>query len=71
MSQAVLVLVHSKVIIFDFVLSGGLARRYEVLLKYLANRLAILVTNDVPVADLLIDSWVVDQGPVHHRRLLL
>ena len=44
------------------------------MLVHLANRDVVRVAHDVPVPDLLIDRWVVDQGAAsgsaHDRRLL-
>ena len=55
-------LVHREGIILDVVFAGGSVGWYECLFVLLANGLAELIPYDMPVPDLLVDRWVVDQG---------
>ena len=61
MRQVEIVLVHSKGIVFNRTFGDRLRRGGEWLLIDFAYRLAMLVPDDVPIPDLLINRWIVDQ----------
>ena len=58
-------LVHREIVIFNRVLRLNLAGGHECFLVGLTQRLAVLVPDDVPAFDLLVDGRVVDQSPMH------
>ena len=70
-SQIVLVLMDREVVVLDRVLGNGLRDWYKRLLVDLADRLAVFISNDVSVADLLIDCRIKDQCATGCTSLLI
>ena len=60
-------LVHREGVILDVIFACCPVGWHECLFVFLADGLAKLVPNDVPVPDLLVDRWVVDQGALSLR----
>ena len=58
--QVVLVLVHREGVVLDGALRDRLRDGHKCLLVDLADRLAALIPDDVPVTDLLVDRRIVD-----------
>lgn len=71
-SQVVGVLANCEVVILDRIFRIGLGSWYKVFLVHFAHWLSKLVSDDVPIPDLLVDRWVVNQSAIYgSRRLVL
>ena len=70
-SQVIVVLIHGESVVSDRVLGFSGVHGFETLLWHFAYRLSKLVAHDVPVADLLVNRWVVDERAIGAVLLLL
>lgn len=68
-AQVVVILMHRELIILDLGLGKGLGDGNEGPFEDFADWSAMRVSDDVPVADLLVDRWVVDESAFSLRRL--
>ena len=71
MRQVVRIFTDCEIVILDQVLRLRLGRRHKVLFVHFAHRLTELVSNYMPIADLLVDCRVVNQSAIQVCRRLL
>ena len=64
-SQIVVVIVHGEHVVLDCLLRDLLVGWHEILFISFAKRLAMSVTYDVPITNLLVDGRIVDESALH------